>query len=224
MNHRYAIIVGAGKGERAGTDIPKQFIELNGLPVLMHTIKRFHESVGPVIILVLNVHFHDYWEELCRKHAFEVPHELVKGGITRFDSVKNGLKAVKRRGTVAVHDAVRPLVSPDLIRKCYEQAEKLGNAIPAVPCRESLRKGTAMSSQGLSRDDYHLVQTPQCFSSTLLKRAYRQPFRNQFTDDASVVEKAGERIYLIEGEPNNIKITYPGDLIVAGALLKEDRG
>ncbi|TCS85515.1 2-C-methyl-D-erythritol 4-phosphate cytidylyltransferase [Anseongella ginsenosidimutans] len=216
---RYAIIVGAGKGERMGSELPKQFLELKGLPVLMHTINRFHESAASDIILVLNVHFHSYWEKLCKEYNFNVPHLLVKGGVTRFDSVRKGLKEVTRKGTVAVHDAVRPLVSAGLILKCFEKAEELGNAVPAVPCRESLRKGGADSSQSLSRDDYFLVQTPQCFNSALLKRAYRQEFRNEFTDDASVVEKSGEPIHLVEGETSNIKITYPDDLKIAEALL-----
>ncbi|WP_262713112.1 IspD/TarI family cytidylyltransferase [Anseongella ginsenosidimutans] len=138
---RYAIIVGAGKGERMGSELPKQFLELKGLPVLMHTINRFHESAASDIILVLNVHFHSYWEKLCKEYNFNVPHLLVKGGVTRFDSVRKGLKEVTRKGTVAVHDAVRPLVSAGLILKCFEKAEELGNAVPAVPCRESLRKG-----------------------------------------------------------------------------------
>ena len=217
--NRYAIIVAAGKGERMGLDIPKQFIELKGLPVLMHTMNRFHESGQPEIILVLNVHFHSYWEKLCKEYDFSVPHQLIKGGVTRFDSVRKGLKAVTRKGTVAVHDAVRPLVSPGLIRTCFERAEELGNAVPAVVCRESLRKGSADSSQSLSREDYFLVQTPQCFNSALLKRAYRQPFRNEFTDDASVVERSGEPIHLVAGETSNIKITYPDDLKIAEALI-----
>ena len=216
---RYVIIVGAGKGKRMGSDLPKQFLELKGLPVLMHTINRFQEALTPEIILVLNVHFHAHWEKLCHEHNFTVPHQLIKGGVTRFDSVRNGLKAVTRKGTVAVHDAVRPLVSPALIRDCFEKAEKLGNAVPAVPCRESLRKGSPDASQSLSREDYFLIQTPQCFESSLLKRAYKQPFRNEFTDDASVVEKSGEAIHLINGEVNNIKITYPDDLRIAEALV-----
>lgn len=220
--NRYAIIVGAGKGERMGSDIPKQFLELNGLPVLMHTMRRFHESVSPRLILVLNVHFHDYWEGLCDQYDFRIPHELIKGGVTRFDSVKKGLRAVKGKGIVAVHDAVRPLLSPQLIRTCFETAEQKGNAVPAIPCRESLRKGNSDASESVIREEYHLVQTPQCFDSTALKRAYRQEFRNDFTDDASVVERSGIPIHLIAGELNNIKITYPDDLRIAEALFEAE--
>lgn len=217
---RYAIIVAAGKGDRMSSVTPKQFLELQGLPVLMHTIARFHESAAqPEIILVLNVHYHTYWEDLCDKYHFSIPHKLVNGGITRFDSVRNGLKAVTQKGIVAVHDAVRPLVSKELITQCFESAEDQGNAVPAVQCSESLRKVGADGSQSLDRKDYYLVQTPQCFSSTILKRAYKQPFRNEFTDDASVVEKAGETIHLVEGETRNIKITYSDDLVIAEALL-----
>lgn len=216
---RYAIIVAAGKGERMGSELPKQFLELAGLPVLMHTMKRFHDAVPAEIILVLNVHFHDYWEKLCRDHEFILPHQLIRGGVTRFDSVNKGLKAVTRKGIVAVQDAVRPLASADLIRNCFEQAERTGSAVPAVPCRESLRKGNMETSQSLSREDYYLVQTPQCFDSALLKRAYKQPYRNEFTDDASVVERTGHPIQLVEGEAENIKITYPADLTIAEALL-----
>jgi len=221
--NRYAIIVGAGKGERMGSDIPKQFLELNGLPVLMHTMRRFHESVSPRLILVLNVHFHDYWEGLCDQYDFRIPHELIKGGVTRFDSVKNGLKAVKGKGVVAVHDAVRPLASHQLIRNCFETARDKGSAVPAVPSRESLRRGSLDRSESVSRDEYFLVQTPQCFDSTLLRRAYRQEFRNEFTDDASVVERSGQPIQLVEGEFNNIKITYPDDFRIAELLLTDKK-
>lgn len=220
MNY-YAIIVAAGAGSRMGAgDIPKQFMELRGLPVLMHTMGRFRESgLDPELILVLNVHHHALWESLCRKHRFELPHRLVKGGVTRFDSVKKGLAAVKRKGIVAIHDAVRPLASGKLIRACYENAAEKGNAVPAVPCRDSLRNVKEAASRMLNREDYCLVQTPQCFDSAILKRAYRLPFRHEFTDDASVVEKAGETIHLVAGEPGNIKITYAPDLKIAEALL-----
>lgn len=219
---RYAILVGGGSGSRMQQDIPKQFLLLKGKPVLMHTLEAFYQSEPrPELIVVLNVDFHEYWEKLCQIHQFTIPHQLVKGGQERFFSVKNGLKAVKGKALVAIHDAVRPLVSQKLIEAAYTQAEQLGNAVVAIPSKDSVRQISEKGSKALRRDQIYLVQTPQVFTSEVLKKAYEQEFRSTFTDDASVVERLGNHIYLLSGESQNIKITYPEDLAWAETLLNQ---
>lgn len=220
-----AIIVGGGSGSRMQQQKPKQFIELNGKPVLMHTLEAFHQStLKPDIFLVLNVHYHVYWEELCREHQFHIPHTLVKGGEERFHSVKNGLKNLKGKAIVAIHDAVRPLISPELITAGFLQAEAKGNAVLGLPSKDSIRQLTPNGSSALDRSSIYLMQTPQTFKIEQLHKAYEQEFRNDFTDDASVVERAGFTIHLLKGEASNIKITFPEDLLYAESLLKARSG
>lgn len=212
----YAIIVGGGAGMRMQSELPKQFMLLNGRPILMHTIEAFYNSeLQPEVILVLNVDYHQYWEQLCKQYKFAIPHQLVKGGLQRFHSVKNGLKLIKANSLVAIHDAVRPLVSNLLITEAYRQAEVSGNAVSAIKCSDSVRQVTADGSILLNRDEVYLVQTPQTFKIELLNKAYKQEYRNEFTDDASVVERSGAEINLIEGNTKNIKITFPEDLLLA---------
>lgn len=219
----YAIIVAGGKGNRMNQTIAKQFLELDGKPVLMHTLEAFHRCVlNPEIILVLNIHQHQYWEELCVNHNFKIPHQVIKGGTERFDSVKNGIKSIKGKGIVAVHDAVRPLVTSELIMRSYEMAAEKGNAITAIQPVDSVRiKKEGQDSEALNRNELYLIQTPQTFQLAQLKKAYLQPYRNEFTDDASVVERAGFSIHLLAGERNNMKITYPQDLEFASFLLNK---
>jgi 2-C-methyl-D-erythritol 4-phosphate cytidylyltransferase len=215
----YAIIVAGGKGNRMENAVAKQFLILDGRPVLMHTLTAFHQCVlHPEIILVLNIHQHQYWEELCLTYGFTIPHQVIKGGPERFDSVKNGLKVIKNKGLVAVHDAVRPLVSEELILKSYETAEINGNAIAAIQPVDSVRRKYGEESEAINRDELFLIQTPQTFQTEQLKKAYLQPYRNEFTDDASVAERAGFKIHLFPGERSNIKITYPQDLEMASFL------
>jgi 2-C-methyl-D-erythritol 4-phosphate cytidylyltransferase len=218
----YAIIVAGGKGNRMNKATAKQFLELDGKPILMHTIEACHKCVlHPEIILVLNIDQHQFWEELCLLHHFIIPHQVIKGGQERFDSVKNGLKAIKGKGVVAIHDAVRPLVSTELIRASFEMALKHGNAIAAIQPVDSVRvKKEGQNSVALNRNEVFLIQTPQTFLIGQLKKAYLQPYRNEFTDDASVVEKAGFSIHILPGERSNIKITYAQDLELASFLLK----
>jgi 2-C-methyl-D-erythritol 4-phosphate cytidylyltransferase len=198
------------------SEIPKQFMLLNSKPILMHTIEAFyHSDLKPKIIVVLNVDFHTYWEQLCEKYNFKIPHTLVKGGPQRFHSVKNGLKSIKGDAVVAIHDAVRPLASNELITQSFKEAEISGNAVTAIKSRDSIRQQKGNTSLSLNRDEIYLVQTPQTFQFGILKRAYKQEFRNEFTDDASVVERTGEIINLIEGEIKNIKITFPEDILLA---------
>ena len=202
------------------SDIPKQFLLLEGKPVLMHTITKFYLSDPAVeIILVLPAGQVPYWEELCRKYGFTIPVSLVHGGETRFHSVKNGLERVTEPGVVGVHDGVRPLLSPGLISALYASALEKGNCIPCTLPHESLRMQEEGRNYALDRSRCRLIQTPQCFDAALLKKAYEAEYRREFTDDATVVEAAGGTIYLHEGEPENIKITTPADLAVASVLI-----
>lgn len=224
MNY-YAIIVAGGSGSRMQNTVPKQFLLLNEKPVLMHTIAAFDAcEYKPQILLVLNIDQHKYWEELCLKYNFTISHQVIKGGTQRYHSVKNGLKAIKGKGIVAVHDAVRPLVSARLISKSYQMAQETGNCIIGVAPTDSVRSvHEDGKSESLSRDKLALIQTPQTFDVVLLKKAYQNPYRNEFTDDASVVEYAGYTINLIAGERENIKITYPEDLEIASILIRKNK-
>ena len=221
--HKYAIIVAGGKGERMGNDIPKQFLELAGKPILMHTIEKFKSTFPKIeIILALPENQIDFWKELCSLNTFDInSHTLVCGGKTRFNSVKNALELIKKESIVAIHDGVRPLVSSETIIKCFNEAESKGNAIPSIDVVESLRHVSKQdnSNKAVARSCYQLIQTPQCFTSTLILKAYQQDFNESFTDDASVVEALGEKINLVEGNKENIKITSPIDLKIAKALL-----
>ncbi|MFA6944593.1 MAG: 2-C-methyl-D-erythritol 4-phosphate cytidylyltransferase [Pedobacter sp.] len=219
----YAIIVGGGLGSRMQADIPKQFMLLNGRPVLMYTIEAFyHSEFKPEIIVVLNIDFHPYWEQLCKQYNFSIPHQLVKGGRHRFHSVKNGIKAIKGKAIIAIHDAVRPLLSEKLIKRSYQEAELWGNAVVAIKSRDSVRQQSGKNSIPLNRENIYLVQTPQTFSSDILRKAYKQEFRNEFTDDASVAEHSGVAIKLIEGENKNFKITFPEDIRIAELYLNQE--
>ena len=216
----YAIIVGGGSGTRMQQELPKQFIELKGKPILMHSMAAFaHSAIKPEIILVLNVHYHKFWEDLCAQHQFDIPHQLIKGGEQRFHSVKNGLKNIKSGSIVAIHDAVRPLVSVELINKSFEEAALKGNAVTGVPSKDSVRLLKGDESKAINRESVYLIQTPQTFQIEQLKKAYEQEYRIDFTDDASVVERMGYPIHLIEGAASNIKITYPEDLFFAEQLM-----
>jgi len=220
----YAIIVAGGSGSRMQSAIPKQFLLLNGIPVLMHTIQAFYNSQSkPQIILVIPADSHAYWNDLCKQHNFTIPHQLVNGGETRFHSVKNGLATIldNDNAVVAVQDAVRPLTSVEIIDGAYQQAIQMGNAVTAVKSRDSIRQVKNNISTSLLRDEIYLVQTPQTFQYSQLKRAYEQDYNERFTDDASVVEATGEQIHIIEGNYQNIKITFPEDIAIAELLLKQ---
>jgi 2-C-methyl-D-erythritol 4-phosphate cytidylyltransferase len=216
----YVVIVAGGSGKRMGADIPKQFLNLAGRPVLMHTIERFKSFNDAIeIITVLPENQLRYWVDLQKKHSFDVPHTLVKGGLHRFISVKNGLKFVNTPSLVAIHDGVRPFVTVDTIKRCFETAEKLGNAIPAVSPSDSLRMLTDKGSMPLNRMHVKQIQTPQVFNAELIKKAYLQEYITEFTDDATVLEKMGEKINMVDGNRENIKITNPEDLLISSALL-----
>ena len=217
----YAVIVAGGSGKRMGAEIPKQFLELAGRPVLMHTIERFkafNENIEIITVLPENQLRH--WVELQKQYSFSIPHTLVKGGSHRFFSVRNGLKFVNIPGLVAIHDGVRPFVSIETIKRCFDTAEKLGNAIPSISPTESLRILTENGSNPVNRLHVKQIQTPQVFNARLIKNAYMQEYDLEFTDDATVLEKTGEKINLIEGNRENIKITNPEDLLISTALLQ----
>ena len=212
----YTLIVAGGKGLRMGGDIPKQFLPLGGIPILMHTIETFRRALDDVqIVLVLPADQHDYWHELCRENGFRSPELIADGGETRFHSVRNGLSLLPEDAdaVVGVHDGVRPFVSGDTIRRCYAAAAEGKAVVPVVPVVETVRQilpdGNSITRP---RDEYRLVQTPQTFPLAMLKEAYRQPFSAAFTDDASVVEALGKTVTMIEGNRENIKITTPSDM------------
>jgi 2-C-methyl-D-erythritol 4-phosphate cytidylyltransferase len=221
MLDHYCIIVAGGSGSRMNSDIPKQFIELNGKPVLMHTIEKFVVAIPSIkIVIVLATAYKAQWMELCKKHNFSTPFQLTDGGETRFHSVKNGLALVPNNSIVAIHDAARPLVSNRTIQNAFEAAQKLGNASPAITISESMREIAGVDNKAVNRSNYVLVQTPQCFQSDLIKKAFLQNYHPSFTDDASVLEATGEKINLVEGNRENIKITTPYDLIIAEAIMR----
>ena len=216
---KHVIIVAGGKGLRMGGDVPKQFLPVHGKPVLMRTLEAFYAYDPSIhIILVLPVSQQAYWKELCREFNFELSHDIADGGETRFQSVKNGLELVEGEGLVGVHDGVRPFVSQDVMARCYKEALEKKAVIPVIGVVETVRHLIGEGSVTVPRDQYKLVQTPQVFDASLLRRAYGQEYTDFFTDDASVVEALGEKVYLVEGNRENIKLTTPFDLKLAEVL------
>lgn len=225
----YVIIVAGGKGLRMGGDIPKQFLPLNGRPVLMHTLERFRTYSSQLrIILVLPHEQQAYWRQLCQEHQFSVEHTVVDGGETRYHSSMNGLAAIPddEDGVVGIHDGVRPFVSIEVIERCYDTAHDEYACIPVLPVTDTLRYIDPQGGgKNVQRGDYRIVQTPQVFKIQLLKRAFAQTSQVEdpataFTDDASVVESLGCQVRMVEGNRENIKITTPFDLCVAAGILK----
>jgi len=215
------IIVAGGKGTRMMGKTPKQFIEINNKPLLIHTFESFYNYDNSIIfILALHPDFYPIWRQLIRKHQFSIKHEIVKGGNTRFQSVSNALDRIQEDCLIAVHDAVRPLVSRETIARCFNVAEQQGCAVPCIEISESVRELTPYGSRTVDRDKLRMIQTPQVFRADILKEAYRQIYIPVFTDDANVVEYAGYNITLVEGNRENIKITTREDLLTAEALMK----
>ena len=214
------VVVAGGSGLRMGHDIPKQFLSIGGKPILMRTLEAFYTvDADTCIVLVLPQPQKEYWERLCSDYGFDVPHSVAFGGDTRFQSVKIGLALALPNSLVAVHDGVRPFVSAQTIQRCFEGAETHGNAIPVVQPVESIRQVLDAGNVSVDRSRFMLVQTPQVFRWEQIIAAYALPFDPLFTDDASVVEKAGFDIHLVEGNRENVKITTPFDLLLAEALL-----
>ena len=217
----YIIIVAGGKGLRMGSDIPKQFLPICGKPVLMRTIERFREYSKDIhVILVLPKAQQKYWANLCAEYHFHEKYEIADGGETRFHSVRNGLSLIpdNAEGTVGVHDGVRPFPSVEVISRCYEVAQTAKAVIPVTPVVETLRH--VEEKRNVLRSDYRLVQTPQVFDIQTLKEAYRQEYKDSFTDDASVVESIGREVTMVEGNRENIKITTPFDIKIAESILR----
>lgn len=226
---KYVIIVAGGKGLRMGVDLPKQFIPIDGKPVLMHTLNSFYkwdESVE--ILLVLPEEHQDYWHMLCKEIGCNITHHVINGGETRFHSVYNGLKYLSeelgisperhKNALIGIHDGVRPFVGPDVIDNCFTTAEEMGNAVPVVPLVDSIREVSENGSRPADRSQLYAVQTPQVFHSDIIMKAYQQHYLPEFTDDAVVVETMGETIQIVPGNRENIKITTKFDLLIAKAL------
>jgi 2-C-methyl-D-erythritol 4-phosphate cytidylyltransferase len=215
---KVALIVAGGKGERMNADIPKQFLLLNGTPVLMHTLKQF--SHFEKIVLVLPPSQFKYWQELCNTYNFRQQHTLVTGGVTRFQSVKNGLDRIAKNTIVAIHDGVRPLISTSLIDSLVAETGIGIGVIPIIPIKDSIRKVEGENSAHVDRSNLFKVQTPQCFLSADIQKAYTQDFTGTFTDDASVFEANGGRIATLLGEEKNLKITTREDLTIANEFMQ----
>ena len=227
MHVRWAIIVGGGSGARIGGEMPKQFMTIAGKPVIIHTIAAFLNAEPDIkLIAVIPEDYKQKLKTLLKEFFPTNEIKICTGGTTRFDSVKNGLSAIKEEeGVVAVHDAVRPMVSPDLIRRCFIAAQQKTSAIPAIELKDSIRKKDDSGKFiAMKRDDFKIIQTPQVFEINLLRKAYMQSFNPDFTDDASVVERSKGKINLVEGDPENIKITYPVDLEFVSYLLEKRNG
>jgi 2-C-methyl-D-erythritol 4-phosphate cytidylyltransferase len=220
----YALIVAGGSGKRMGAEVPKQFLELGGRPLLMHTIERFKQFDNTIeIITVLPENQIRNWMDLQEKYSFSIDQTMVKGGKTRFHSVRNGLEFIETPGLIAIHDGVRPFVSRDTIKRCFDAAERLGNAIPVIPPSDALRLISNDESSPLNRLQVRLVQTPQVFNTDLIIKAYKQEYMPEFTDDASVLERMGVHINLVEGNRENIKITNPEDMLISNAFIAGER-
>ncbi len=220
MAKKFAIIVAGGSGSRMNKLVPKQFLEIKGKPVLMYTFEAF-VAFDPEIefILVLPQNQTNYWKELCKKHHFSQRYKLAYGGETRFQSVKNGLRLIDSDGIVFIHDGVRPMVAKNTIQNCFDTTLSQGNALPVVPPAESIRYSFGNENKAVDRNRFFLVQTPQTFRVNQIKEAYEKAAHENFTDDASVLESNGVHINLVEGNRENIKITWPQDLIVAESFL-----
>lgn len=212
---RIAVIVAGGLGKRMGKELPKQFLLLNGKAILLHSVEAFKTAFPDIqFVVVLPEAYLDYARELIAQQQYSFEIDLVRGGETRFDSVKNGLSLVADADLIFVHDAVRCLVSPKLIQACSEMVEHKGSAIPVIPVRDSMRRVSknGNDSSVVDRENLYVVQTPQTFTSKLLLAAFQAPYSPLFTDEASVVEAGGHTVNLIAGEESNIKITYSEDL------------
>lgn len=216
------IIVAGGKGNRMQSEIPKQFLQLNNQAILIHTISLFYRYDNAIKIVITLPQSHiAYWEDLCETNRFDIPHQIVVGGKTRFHSVKNGLNCLDNNGYIAVHDGVRPLVSLKTINRCFQAVIDYNCVIPVIDVTETVRMVDKNGSTPVDRSKLKIVQTPQVFSADILQKAYNQTYKPEFTDDATVVEACGDKVTLVNGNRENIKITNPADLQIAENLLQD---
>lgn len=228
MQNRYAIIVAGGSGSRMKSNLPKQFLLLDGKPIAMHTLERFANTENELrLILVLHADMFSFWDELCEKYDFQIPHTVIAGGDTRFQSVRNGIHYIAEQQyqfldntLIAIHDAARPVITSETIDICFEQTVVHAATVLAVPSTNSIRQGNVEENRALDRENIWIVQTPQTFQGHILHQAFQQDELPAFTDDASVVEKLGYSIHLIPGDHRNIKITFPEDISIAQFYLK----
>ncbi|MCX8481004.1 MAG: 2-C-methyl-D-erythritol 4-phosphate cytidylyltransferase [Sediminibacterium sp.] len=222
MIKKIGLIVAGGLGTRLNKTLPKQFLLIHNKPIIIYTIEKFIKAFEDIeFIIVLPKDYINYGTTLIKSFNFLQKIQFVAGGNTRFESVQNGLKNIHNDETIVfIHDAARCLVSSTLIQHCYNHCLKFNNAVPAIKSNNSIRMGDENSNKSILRTTIFIIQTPQTFYYKDLKDAYQQPFQENFTDDANVVENTGVKIHLINGEENNIKITNPIDLIIAAAMLK----
>lgn len=221
---KYAVIVAGGKGTRMGAPISKQYLEIGAKPVLMHTLEKFHQVDADLdLILVIPEVDFDLWDSLCKQYQFAITHLIVAGGSSRFQSVRNGLKAIDgTEGLVAIHDGVRPFVAAEVIEESYARAKEFGSAIAVIGLKDSIRRITEEGESHFEdRQSYRLVQTPQTFQLSKIKQAYEVQELPQFTDDATVYEYQGWQVKLISGNLENIKITTPEDMDYAAFLMSK---
>ncbi len=218
---RYVIIVAGGTGTRMNLPVPKQFVIIEGKPVVIHAITAFYDAYPDIEVIVgLPKERLDNWNEIAKEHLPGKNITIIEAGESRFQTVKNSLATITEEGIVAVHDAARPLVSVKTITAGFKAAEMYGSAVPAIPLYDSIRQIDSTRSIAVDRAKYCLIQTPQCFKTDLIQKAYKKEYKFTFTDDATVVENSGEKIHLVDGHADNIKITTPRDLIIAEALMK----
>jgi 2-C-methyl-D-erythritol 4-phosphate cytidylyltransferase len=222
MAEEHVIIVAGGSGKRIKANIPKQYLDVNGKPLLVYTIEKFFGyNPGIKMIVVAHKDYLQHLNDLLKKYFPEKTIATTIGGDTRFDSVKRGLALIEpSAAVVGIHDAARPMVSVDTIKRCYEMASAKGNAIPVVEVSESLRIIENNTNKAVNRSNYKVIQTPQCFNVSTIKKAFEQEYSSLFTDDATVLERTGEKINLVEGNSENIKITHDRDLVLAQYFLK----
>jgi 2-C-methyl-D-erythritol 4-phosphate cytidylyltransferase len=220
--NKYAVIVAGGSGTRMGSSLPKQYLRLNDQPILLHTLKAFVSAYDDFqVILVLPESYIEFTRAMLVENNFFHPIQFVRGGETRFHSVQNGLRVIKEDGIVFVHDAVRCLVSPHLIRRCYQGAMDNGSAIPVINLKDSVRILKKDKHFPIDRSLLKLVQTPQTFQTQIILPAFECSYHEVFTDEATVVEASGKEVYLIDGEETNIKITSPVDMVIAETYLNK---
>lgn len=214
---KIALIVAGGKGARMNSSIPKQFLLLNNIPILIHTINAFSDL--DEILLVLPKEQFNYWNQLCLKYNVNIPHTIIAGGESRFDSVKNGLNEICNESIVLIHDGVRPFISKKIIAELINTVKKNVGVVPVIKLKDSIRKISNDSTKPINREDLYKIQTPQCFLSAEIKKAYQQVYSKEFTDDASVFERMSGTILPIMGEERNLKITTQEDLEIANSLI-----